>query len=270
MAFHVFAGSRETPIVPVIRHIDTSDVLAALRRGLDDFRHKPSHYIFLCMIYPVVGVVLMAATSGENAFQLVFPLMAGFALIGPFAAIGLYEISRRREAGEDASLRDALAVLRSPAIPSILTVGAMLVFLFIAWIYSAEAIYRWTFGGFTPETIGAFLGAVFTTQAGWTLIVAGNLVGLAFALVALSTTVIAFPLMIDRDVGAYAAVATSARAVMANPGPMLLWGLIVAGGLALGASLFFAGLAVVMPILGHATWHLYRRVVADPIEARYR
>lgn len=269
-SFHVYAGTKKALEHPDIRRIGVSDVFDALRRGIDDFWMKPSHYVFLCLIYPIVGVFLITWTSGGNALQLIFPLMAGFALLGPFAAIGLYEISRRRELGLDTSWSHAFDVRRSPALPAIAAVGAMLVGLFVAWLLAAERLYDWLYGSAAPASMSAFFHDVLTTQRGWTLIILGNLIGLLFALVVLSTTVIAFPLLLDRDVGAYAAIETSARAVLANPVPMLLWGLIVAVALLVGSLPLLAGLAVVIPVLGHATWHLYRKVVEAPAARKRR
>jgi len=263
-SFHVYAGTKKALEHPAVRRITVSDVLDALRRGVDDFWEKPSHYVFLCLIYPIVGVFLITWTSGGNALQLIFPLMAGFALLGPFAGIGLYEISRRREQNLDTSWSHALEVRQSPALPAIAAIGVMLLVLFVGWLLTAQALYAWLYGPTAPQSMAAFLSDVFTTQRGWTLIVAGNVIGFLFALVVLSTTVIAFPLLLDRDVGAYAAIETSARAVLTNPVPMLLWGLIVAIALLIGSLPLLAGLAVVIPILGHATWHLYRKVVEAP------
>lgn len=246
---------------PQIRKIAYADVMDALRLGLEDFREKPSHYVFLCLIYPVVGIVLLTWTSGGNALQLVYPLMAGFALLGPIAAIGLYEISRRRELHLDTSWRHALGVLRSPALRSILAVGGMLVVLFVIWMYAAQAIYQNIFGAAAPASMTTFMGDVLTTPQGWALILIGNAAGFVFALIALCTGVVAFPLLVDRNVGSIVAVETSMRAVAANPLPMILWGLIVAIALLVGSIPFLVGLAIVMPILGHATWHLYRKVV---------
>lgn len=260
-SFHVMAGATQGLERVAVRKIGFSDVIAALRQGAEDFWEKPSHYVFLCLIYPLSGVVLMTWTSGNNALPLLFPLVSGFALLGPIAAIGLYEISRRRELGMDAAWRHAFDVRHSPALPSIIVVGIWLFALFIAWMLTAKALYVSLFGPDTPASIGIFLHEVFRTQQGHELILWGNLVGLVFAVVALATTVIAFPLLLDRDVGVVAAVEASARAMMVNPLPMLLWGLIVAVALVIGSLPVLAGLAVVMPILGHATWHLYRKVV---------
>jgi len=261
MAYHVLTGADDRIAQPTVEKIHVSDLTAALRSGFDDFVQKPSHYIFLCLIYPIVGVVLALWTSGNNALPLLYPLMSGFALLGSLAAIGLYEISRRREKGLDTSWRHAFEVLRSPAIPSIIVVALWLFALFYLWLASAETLYQSVMGLSAPDSLWGFVSRVFSTPEGWTLIIWGNIIGFAFALVTLATTVIAFPLMIDRDVGAVAAVTTSLRAFAANPGPMLLWGLIVALALLIGSIPLFIGLAIVVPVLGHATWHLYRRVV---------
>jgi uncharacterized membrane protein len=265
--FHVFAGEQGKGTDDVqLRRIGIADVIDAIRRGYEDFAVKPSHYVFLCIIYPIIGLILMAWAAGDATFQLIYPLLTGFALLGPIAAIGLYEISRRREAGTDTSWVHALEVLRSPAVPSILAVGGMLVVLFLIWMFVAQGLYSWLYGTDTPEAIGAFLLDALSTQRGWTLIILGNGIGFVFALVALSTTVIAFPLLLDRDVGAVAAVRASVQAMTLNPVPMLFWGLVVVGGLVVGSIPVLAGLIIVLPVLGHSTWHIYRKVVvgSDP------
>lgn len=261
-AFHALTGTGEATH-PAIRKISIADTVDALRRGLDDFWERPSHYVFLCLIYPVVGVILISWTSGGNALQLAYPLMSGFALLGPLAALGLYEISRRREQNLDTSWQHALDVRRSPAIPAIVALGAMLVVIFIAWLFTAQALFEWLYGADAPASFAAFLGDLVSTQRGWALIGLGNSIGFLFALIVLSTTVIAFPLLLDRDVGAYTAVETSARVTLANPVPILFWGLLVAMALLLGSLPLLAGLAVVIPVLGHATWHLYRKTVVS-------
>ncbi|WP_157014376.1 DUF2189 domain-containing protein [Mesorhizobium xinjiangense] len=268
--FHVYAGAQKAIAHPKVQQIGMADVFDALRLGFEDFWAKPSHYVFLCLIYPIVGIILLTWASGGNTLQLAFPLVSGFALLGPFAAIGLYEMSRRREVGIDTSWAHALEVRKSPAIPSILAVGALLVALFLVWMFTAQALYAWLYGPEPPASLLAFLNEVLTTQRGWTLILLGNLIGLVFALVVLSTTVVAFPLLLDRDVGAYAAIETSARVMLANPAATLLWGLIVAVALVIGSIPLLAGLAVVIPVLGHATWHFYRKTVVSPAVKKSR
>ncbi|WP_411035823.1 DUF2189 domain-containing protein [Shinella sp. BYT-45] len=261
--FHVMAGSDQVAARPAVRRIGMSEVWDALARGFDDFRAKPSHYVFLSLIYPICGVVLVTWSSGANMLPLIFPLVAGFALLGPFFAIGLYEISRRRERGMDTSWRHALEVRHSPALPSILAVGAMLTALFVAWLVFAQMLYTSLFGPEPPQSLALFLASVFGSENGLLLMLAGNAIGFCFALVVLATTVVAFPLLLDRDVGAVCAIETSLRATLANPVPVACWGLIVAALLIAGTIPLFVGLAVIMPILGHATWHLYRKIVVE-------
>jgi uncharacterized membrane protein len=262
--FHVIAGASETISHPTVRKIGIEDLKDALKRGIDDFLDKPSHIVFLCLIYPLVGVVLAAWTADGNALPLLFPLVSGFALLGPIAAIGLYEISRRRELGMDTSWSHAFEIRNSPAIPSIVAVGILLVAIFIVWLFAAQALWTALFGPKVPSSLVALLTEVLTTGRGWALIILGHAIGLVFAVVVICTTVIAFPLLLDRDVGAYEAVYTSFQVVLANPVPMAIWGLMVAAGMIVGSLPLFAGLAVVLPVFGHATWHLYRKVITPP------
>jgi uncharacterized membrane protein len=262
---HILVGARASTARPAIRRIAPADLLQALRCGLDDFAAMPSHAVFLCVVYPLIGLFLIGMIVGEAMLPLAFPIAAGFALVGPFAAIGLYELSRRREAGLDSNSTHAFDVLRSPSLGAILALGFLLMGLFLLWLAAAQAIYIAFFGYRAPASIGQFANDVFTTRAGWGLIVVGTAVGFVFAAAALIMSAVSFPLLLDRDVGAAVALHTSIRVVVANPVTMALWGLIVAVLLAAGSLPLFLGLPVVMPLLGHATWHLYRRAVEpDP------
>jgi uncharacterized membrane protein len=246
---------------PRIRTISPHDLNEALVRGLDDFKAKPSHLVLLAIIYPVVAFLAFRVAAGYDLLPLVFPLLSGFALVGPLAAIGLYEMSRRREAGLDISWEHAFNVFKSHSIAAILALSAVLGALYFAWLGAALGIYWLTFGGATPTSVWAFARAVLTTPPGWALIVIGCGVGFFFALAVLAISAVSFPMLLDRDVSAMTAMRTSVRAFLANPVTMSMWGIIVAGLLVIGTVPLFVGLAVVMPVLGHATWHLYRRVV---------
>ena len=262
---HVLMGAESNRARPIVRTIGLRDIKNALAEGIADFSAMPSHAVFLCLIYPIVGVLLARLTLGYEVLPLLFPLAAGFTLLGPFAAIGLYELSRRREQGLDASWQDAFDVLRSPSRGAIAALGLLLLTIFAIWIAVAQTIYVAYFGYEPAASIPHFLDQVFTTPAGRMLMIVGNLVGFLFALGVLTISVISFPLLLDRDVGAVEAVLTSVRVVARNPLMMAIWGLIVAGLLLIGSLPLFFGLAVVVPVLGHSTWHLYRKVVEpDP------
>jgi len=253
---------------PTIRSIGPADLVAALRSGVADFWAMPTHTIFLCLIYPIAGMALGWATFGLNVLPLLFPLAAGFALIGPFAAIGLYELSRRRELGLDTSWRHAFDIIHSPSLPAIVTLGLLLLIVFATWLVAAQAIYAANFPDDEPLTVAAFARELFSTPQGWNLIIVGNAVGFLFAVAAFSLSVISFPLLLDRNVGTAVAIATSVKAIYRNPLTMIAWGLIVAAALVLGSLPLFIGLAIVMPVLGHASWHLYRKVVVPDSSAR--
>src|SRR6201999_360460 len=234
---------------PIIRTIGISDLHQALRLGWEDFKAVPSHAVILCVIYPVLGLILARIAFGYSVLPLLFPLAAGFALIGPFAAVGLYELSRRRENGEQASAWDALDVLRSPSFGAMLGLGTLLLALFVTWVATAQEIYVAAFGYQAAADIPDFASRVLTTPQGWWLIIVGCGVGFLFAVVALCVSVVSFPLMLDRHASAGEAMVTSLRTVAQNPLPMAAWGLIVAALLVAGSLPFFLGLAVVIPVL---------------------
>jgi uncharacterized membrane protein len=258
---NILVGAGTRPAQPVIRRIGVADLQEALAKGIDDFYAMPTHAMFLCVIYPLVGLFLARLAFGYSILPLLYPLASGFALVGPVAALGLYELSRRREAGLPTSAARAFDVLESSSIGAIAALAFLLLTIFVIWVSLANAIYVSTFGYATPTSIESFAHDVLTTRAGWMLIIAGNLVGFLFAVLVLSISVVSFPLLLDRDVGAAVALLTSLRAVARNPVTMMLWGLIVAALLVVGSLPLFFGLTVIVPILGHATWHLYRRVV---------
>jgi uncharacterized membrane protein len=256
-------GAREDlRAAPAVRRIGLADIKDALAQGLNDFAAFRDDVVLICIVYPVAGLILARLAFGYELLPLVFPLASGFALIGPFAAVLLYEMSRRREQGLNVSWGDAFTLFRSPALGAILVLGLALMALFLLWLGAAWGIYALTLGPEPPASISGFARDVLTTERGWAMIVIGVGVGFLFAVVALAVGVVSFPLLVDRQVRLATAVKTSVDAVLANPGTMALWGLIVAGSLVLGSIPLLVGLIVVMPVLGHATWHLYRKVVA--------
>ena len=244
-----------------VRRIGTTDLREALAKGVQDFAACRTDAMYLCVIFPVMGLVLARLASGYELLPLLFPLASGFALVGPFAAIGLYQLSRRREQGVDISWPVAFGVLRSRSIGAILALGLLLTVIFLVWMIAAWQIYALTLGPEPPASVSSFGRDVLDTGAGWAMIVVGIGVGFLFACLAFVISAVSFPLMLDRDATLGAAIGTSFRAIAENPGPMALWGLIVAAGLVLGSIPVLLGLIVVLPVLGHGTWHLYRRLV---------
>jgi uncharacterized membrane protein len=266
---HALTGAGETPAYPVVRKIEFADLKDAVEKGIADFTAMPTHVIPLCVIYPIVGLLLFRMTFGYDVLPLLFPIAAGFALIGPFAAVGLYELSRQREQGVEVSWTHAFAVVRNPSLDSILALGFALMIIFVIWLGTAAILYKSLFGYGWPHSLEQFFSDVFTTRTGWTLIILGNGIGFVFAALVLTISVVSFPLLLDRDVGAGVAVHTSIRAVLLNPLVMGAWGLFVAVALLIGSLPFLIGLAVVMPVLGHSSWHLYRKIVEPDSSPRH-
>jgi uncharacterized membrane protein len=272
--FHGYFGEGALTAPPKLKRIRPTDCLAALAEGWNDAIEMPTYPAFLGLFYALAGATLVSLASFANALQLAFPLASGFALIGPFVAVGLFEMSRRRELGLAASWRDAFAALRSPALPSILALGFLLFAVFAAWIAVAQPLYFHIYGPDPPAAAIPFFRDVLTSGRGLLLAVLGGAVGFCFAAAAPSISIVSFSLMLDRDIGLFPAVAASLRLSRECPAAVALWGLIVAAALVFGALTLFVGLAVVMPVLGHATWRLYRRAVVreariePPVEQR--
>jgi uncharacterized membrane protein len=244
-----------------VRRIGLNDLKIALIQGLDDYRAKRGELLYLGLIYPVVGLAVFMIAFRADLLPLAFPLAAGISLMGPPVASGFYELSRRRERGEDPSWIDTLSIFKTPPFAGVAALTAGVGLLFGAWMLCAWALYIATLGDAAPTSPADFAIRLFTTPAGWTLIVVGNLAGLVFAALALAVSVVSFPMLVDRRAGPLMAVETSLRAVAANPSTFAAWGLIVAALLVIGSIPLFVGLAVVLPILGYSTWRLYTRVV---------
>ncbi len=246
---------------PQVRRITVDDLKTSLRKGVADFALFRTDVAVLCVFYPIIGALLVWVAFDRNLLPLLFPMASGFALVGPVAAVGMYELSRKHELGQKPSWADALGVVRAPAFGAIFVLGLLLFGLFVLWLITAQVIYSQTMGPEVPLSAMAFVRDVLGTTGGRWMIVLGMGVGFVFAAAVLSVTLVSFPLLLDRNVGLPVAVVTSLRVTRQNPGTVALWGLIVAAMLVLGSIPLFLGLIVVMPILGHATWHLYRAAV---------
>lgn len=254
-------GSDPAKDLPEVNRISLDDIRTALRLGARDAARFRSDVAALVLVYPALGLTLAFMAFQQSLVHLIFPLAAGFALIGPVAAILFYELSRQGEQDQPVTWPAALGHLRRNAIAPVIVLGLYLFAIFLAWMGAAFGIYQVTVGPAQPETHLAFLQAVLTTPAGWTMIVIGCGVGFVFAALVLVTAAFSFPMLIDRAPGLPVAVVTSLRVARRNPVTVAAWGLTVAILLALGSLPFFLGLVLVLPWLGHATWHLYRLAV---------
>lgn len=242
----------------VAKRIGLKDLGRALRLGWADFKTAPTHYYFLALIYPVLMAVGVVAALDDSLVPLVFPILSGAALLGPLTAIVLYEMSRQREEGRSVAWWQALRLLVSRAAPAIALLCAGLVGLFLLWLWVGLLLYRWLVGTVPDPAFFAFLGTLLSTGSGWSLILIGNAVGGAFALLVLACFLVSFQSVVDRNCGALSAVATSLQVFVANPLTAIAWGAVVVLLLAATGVTLFVGLAVVLPLLGHASWHLYR------------
>lgn len=262
-------NSIETPLAaavarrpePVVRAITHDDVRAALSEGLSDFRAAPAYGLFFGAVYAAGGILLVLLTVYSGMGYLAYPLAAGFALIGPFVAVGLYEVSRRRDAGEPLGWRPILGVVFSQSRRELGWMAFVTLFIMIIWLYQVRLLLAIFLGFQSFASLGEFLTVVFTTPEGLMFLFVGNIVGAVLSAALFSLTVVSFPLLLDRDVDFITAMITSVKAVIAAPVPMLGWAAFIVASLVVATVPFFLGLLIVLPALGHATWRLYKRAV---------
>ena len=245
---------------PVVRPIAATDIAEALIEGLRDFQALPIYGLAFGALYAAGGIAIILCLTAFGMAYLAYPLAAGFALIGPFVAIGLYEVSRRRETGQPVSFGAIWSTIRSRS--EIGWMAFVTLFVFVTWMYQVWLLISLLLGPHTSfSTLQEFITVVLTTKEGLLFLAIGNAVGALLSLILFSLTVVSFPLLLEREVDFVTAMVTSVRAVVTSPLPMIGWAAVIVMLLIVSALPYFLGLVVTVPVLGHATWHLYRRIV---------
>lgn len=246
--------------VPPLGRVTFAMLGEALRRGWADLKRAPFFGIIFAMVYILVGLIFALITlSTGKSYWLVFAAV-GFPLVGPFAAVGLYEVSRRIERGEPLDIYQIFGVIAKQSKRQLPSICAIILFMFLFWFFIAHMIFALFMGLSTMTNVSSSFD-VYWTPEGMTMLAVGTVVGAGFALLLYMITVISLPLLLDREVDFVTAMITSFQTVVANPLPMLVWGAFIAVITFFAMVPWFLGLLVVLPVLGHATWHLYDQIV---------
>jgi len=257
------AESHTAASPPVTRDLTLDDIGAVLRAGWRDFRRAPLFGLFFSAVYVAGGILLYLVYAAAGQEWWLIPVAVGFPLLAPFAATGLYEVSRRLAAGMPLGWGAVLGVVFAQKDRQVPAMAAVILVVFLFWMFVAHAIFA-LFLGLRAFSPGNDLATLFLTGNGPLMLLVGGAVGAGFALVLFATTVCALPMLLDREVDFVTAMITSVAVVRHNPVPMLAWAATIALALAAAMLPLFLGLFVALPVLGHATWHLYRRALSFP------
>lgn len=247
---------------PVVRSISFSDIADAFAAGLRDLRAAPLYGLTFGLLYAVGGILTLLTASALNMPYFTYPLASGFVLIGPLVAIGLYEVSRMRERGEQISWNGILSAIRQQAGKEIGWMCFVVLFITTMWLYQVRLLLALFLRNETMTTMAEFFTVVTTTPQGWLFLGVGHVIGAVLSTILFSLTVVSFPILLDRNIDFITAMITSVRAVVRNPVPMLCWAAAIVAILVVSSLPMFMGLIVTLPVLGHTTWHLYRKLVA--------
>lgn len=254
----------EPPKLPAVREVGFGELRAAFAAGWSDFIHAPAFGLFFGGIYVAGGLLIFAFLTVLHMPWMIIPIAVGFPLIGPFVAVGLYEVSRRREAGEPLKWKPILSVIAEQRSRQLGWTAFVVLFIFWIWIYQVRLLIALFLRSQNFSSIDGFLSVLLTTQSGLTFLAIGTCVGAFLAFVLYATTVITIPLLLDRDLDLVSAMIVGFRVIQRNPRTMIAWGVFIAALTLLALLPAFLGLLVVLPVLGHATWHLYTRAVERP------
>ncbi|WP_425358800.1 DUF2189 domain-containing protein [Aquibium carbonis] len=254
-------GQTMAPSMPRVNALTVADLRECLMLGLSDFARAPLYGLFFGGVFAAAGIAIVLGLTAWDMPWMIYPFAIGFPLIGPFAAAGLYEVSRRLEIGRPLDRAQVLSVIWAQRRREISWMAFVMLFVFWMWMYQIRLLIALFLGRMSFSTLEKFATIVFTTQQGWIFLAVGHVVGAALSLILFSITVVSIPLLMERQIDFVTAMITSVKAVIASPGPMLGWGVFVTIAMLVACAPFFLGLLIVLPVLGHATWHIYRRAV---------
>lgn len=260
----VGAVPHTTPAMPPVAGLSPADLRDCLMLGISDFARAPRFGLAIGAIFALIGIVIVLALTRWDMPWMIYPFAIGFPLIGPFAASGLYEVSRRLEERLPLNWNVVLAAIWAQRRRELSWMAFAMLFLFWIWMYQVRLLMALFLGRMSFSTLERFFDIVINTQQGWMFLAVGHVVGAALALVLFSITLVSIPLLMERDYDFITAMITSVRTVLASPLTMLGWGIVVTLSVLAACIPAFLGLLIVLPVLGHATWHLYRRAVPWP------
>jgi uncharacterized membrane protein len=247
--------------LPEVQTVAATDIGACLSAGLSDFLRAPAFGMVFSAVYVLGGLVLFLVATASGQEWWLIPFVVGFPLLAPFAAVGLYEVSRRIEIGEPLIWREVLGVVIAQRNRQIPSMAMVILLIFMFWVFMAHTIFA-LFMGLQSLTNITSSPEVLLRGSGPVMLAVGSVIGTGFALALFSFTVAGLPVLLERELDFISAIILSVRAVIANAGVMALWGLCIAALLFLGMLPVFLGLFVALPVLGHASWHMYRRLLA--------
>lgn len=252
----------EQPAMPEVNTVTADDIKASLKAGFADFLARPLMSGFFGLFYAVFGILLVWCLVWLGMIWMIIPAIVGFPLVAPFAAAGLYEMSRRLQTGESFGWSDILTVMANQRKRELGWMAFVTLFIFWVWMYQVRLWLAIILQNASFSDFDGFLNTVFFTTEGWTFLAVGTFVGAALSAVLFAVTVVAMPLLLDRETNFVSAMLTSIRVVTENPVVMLSWAAIISVTMLLSLIPAFLGLIFTLPILGHTTWHLYQRAVA--------
>jgi uncharacterized membrane protein len=255
------ADDEELYGIPEVNALGFDDLKECLSKGISDFRKAPLFGLFFGGIFAFGGILIVQSIIFLEKGWLIYPMLVGFPLIGPFVAVGLYDVSRRLEGGKPLPWNEILSVISLQTGRQLPYMAFVMLFIFWIWIYQVRLLIALILGRMSFTSFESFFQVIATTPEGWVFIGVGHVVGAFFALLLFSLTVISIPLILDRDVDFITGMITSVKTVARSPIVMLSWGVFVTLAVMVSFIPLFLGLLVVLPVLGHTTWHIYKKAV---------